>query len=138
MSRFMVAGFVQLETIVKVDSLPIPYFQFQSIPDMINASIGGCGYNESVALKWLGNEVDFMSMVGKGLKENELYKKLMGAKFKWVTLSEYLKATDNFNYYALMYDRLFDRFIDNSKRYEKVYIVGALHLLLRHGISCTG
>lgn len=77
MSRFMVAGFVQLETIVKVDSLPIPYFQFQSIPDMINASIGGCGYNESVALKWLGNEVDFMSMVGKGLKENELYKKLM-------------------------------------------------------------
>lgn len=45
----------------------------------------------------------------------ELYKKLMGAKFQWVTLPEYLKATDNFNYYALMYDRLFDRLVDNSK-----------------------
>ena len=77
MSRFMVAGFVQLETIVKVDALPIPYFQFQSIPDMINTNIGGCGYNESMALKWLGNEVDFMSMIGKDLKDSDLFKKLM-------------------------------------------------------------
>lgn len=76
MSRFMVAGFVQLETIVKVDALPIPYFQFQSIPDMINTNIGGCGYNESMALKWLGNEVDFMSMIGKDLKDSDLFKKL--------------------------------------------------------------
>ena len=44
-----------------------------------------------------------------------LYEKIMGAKFCWVTLEEYLKATDNFNYYALMYDRLFDRNIDNTK-----------------------
>ena len=73
MSRFMVAGFVQLETIVKVDALPIPYFQFQSIPDMINTNIGGCGYNESMALKWLGNEVDFMSMIGKDLKDSDLF-----------------------------------------------------------------
>lgn len=77
MSRFMVAGFVQIETIVKVDSLPIPYFQFRSIPDMINTNIGGCGYNESMALKWLGNEVDFMSMIGKDLKDSDLFKKLM-------------------------------------------------------------
>lgn len=77
MSRFMVAGFVQLETIVKVDALPIPYFQFQSIPDMINTNIGGCGYNESMALKWLGNDVDFMSMIGKDLKDSDLFKKLM-------------------------------------------------------------
>ena len=77
MSRFMVAGFVQFETIVKVDSLPVPYLQFQSIPDMIDTNIGGCGYNESMALKWLGNEVDFMSMIGKDLKTNEMYKKLM-------------------------------------------------------------
>lgn len=76
MSRFMVAGFVQLETIVKVDALPVPYFQFQSIPDMIDTNIGGCGYNESMALRWLGNEVDFMSMVGKELNTNKFYKEL--------------------------------------------------------------
>lgn len=45
----------------------------------------------------------------------ELYTEIMGAKFKWVSLEEYLKATDNYNYYALLYDRLFDRTIDNSK-----------------------
>lgn len=44
-----------------------------------------------------------------------LYEKIMGAKFCWVSLEEYLKATDNFNYYALIYDRLFDRKVDNSK-----------------------
>lgn len=79
MSRFMVAGFVQLETIVKVDSLPVPYFQFRSIPDMIDTNVGGCGYNESMALTWLGNEVDFMSMIGKDLNRSEFYKKLMAS-----------------------------------------------------------
>lgn len=65
MSRFMVAGFIQIETIVKVDELPVPYQQFKSIPDMIDTNIGGAGYNEAMALRWLGNDVDFMSMVGK-------------------------------------------------------------------------
>lgn len=41
MSKFMVAGFVQMETIVKVDELPLPYKQFESIPDSVNTSIGG-------------------------------------------------------------------------------------------------
>lgn len=77
MGRFMVAGFVQIETIVKVDALPVPYVQFQSIPDMIDTNIGGCGYNESMALKWLGNEVDFMSMIGKDLNKSEFYKRMM-------------------------------------------------------------
>ena len=45
----------------------------------------------------------------------ELYTEIMGAKFSWVTLEEYLKATNSYNYYALLYDRLFDRTIDNSK-----------------------
>ncbi len=88
MSRFMVAGFTQIETIVKVDEFPVPYMQFKSIPDMINTNIGGCGYNESMALKWLGNEVDFMSMIGKDLNKNEIYQKLMATgvdlDFKYV------------------------------------------------------
>ena len=32
MGKFMVAGFVQMETIVKVEALPVPYKQFESIP----------------------------------------------------------------------------------------------------------
>lgn len=45
----------------------------------------------------------------------KIYTELMEAKIEWVSLEEYLKATDNYNYYALLYDRLFDRQIDNSK-----------------------
>lgn len=72
MSRFMVAGFIQIETIVKVKKLPVPYEYFISVPDMINTDIGGAGYNEALALTWLGNQVDFMSMIGKEMTMNRL------------------------------------------------------------------
>ncbi len=47
MSKFMVAGFVQMETIIKVEALPVPYKQFESIPDLVNSGIGGAGVNEA-------------------------------------------------------------------------------------------
>ena len=49
MGKFMVAGFVQMETIVKVEALPVPYKQFESIPDLVNSGIGGAGFNEAMA-----------------------------------------------------------------------------------------
>ena len=45
----------------------------------------------------------------------ENYTELMGAKFSWVSLEEFRKATNDYNLYALLYDRLFDRNIDNRK-----------------------
>ena len=72
MSKFMVAGFVQFETIVKVDKLPLPYKQFESIPETINTDIGGAGFNEAMVLRWLGNEVDFMSMVARNLSKRQI------------------------------------------------------------------
>lgn len=72
MSKFMVAGFVQFETIVKVDELPLPYKQFESIPETINTDIGGAGFNQAMALRWLGNEVDFMSMVARNLSKRQI------------------------------------------------------------------
>ena len=64
MGRFMVAGFIQLETIVKIDKLPLSYKHFISKPDLIDINIGGDGFNGASALSWLGDEVDFMSMIG--------------------------------------------------------------------------
>lgn len=65
MSKFLVAGFVQRETIVKVDKIPIEYTGVTNKPHTIFSSTGGDAYNEAVALKWLGNSVDFMSMTGR-------------------------------------------------------------------------
>ena len=73
MSKFMVAGFVQFETIVKVDDLPLPYKEFESIPETINTDIGGAGFNEAMALRWLGDEVDFMSMVAKNMSRTQIH-----------------------------------------------------------------
>lgn len=44
-----------------------------------------------------------------------LYEKNIGAKFEWVSTKEFLEAVNYNNYYTLIYDRLFDRKIDNSK-----------------------
>lgn len=72
MSKIMVAGFVQMETIVKVEALPVPYKQFESIPDLVDTEIGGTGFNEAMALKWLGDEVDFMSMVARNMSRHQI------------------------------------------------------------------
>ncbi|MBQ5475590.1 MAG: carbohydrate kinase family protein [Lachnospiraceae bacterium] len=65
MIRFLVAGIVQMETIVKVDKLPISYQSLNSKPDTIYSGVGGDAYNMANALKWLGNDVDLMSMVSR-------------------------------------------------------------------------
>lgn len=77
MGKFMVAGFVQFETIVKVDNLPLPYKEFESIPETIDAGIGGAGFNEAMALRWLGDEVDFMSMVAKTMSRTQIHADLV-------------------------------------------------------------
>ena len=65
MFKFVVAGITQLETIVKVPQLPIEFRNFTDAHDSIYVSGGGDAFNESLALKWLGDEVSFMTVVGK-------------------------------------------------------------------------
>lgn len=65
MGKFLVAGIVQKETIVKVDQIPIEYAGVTVKPNTIFMSTGGDAYNESIALEWLGNSVDFMTMIGQ-------------------------------------------------------------------------
>lgn len=65
MSNFIVAGITQIETIVKVDSIPVEYAPLISVPDTIFTAAGGDAYNETLALKWLGNQVSFLSIVGR-------------------------------------------------------------------------
>lgn len=64
-----------------------------------------------------------------------LYTELLGAKFSWVPLEEYLKATDNYNYYALIYDRLFDRKIDNRKILEATGLTKNDFLSVKDGLK---
>lgn len=65
MSKFVVAGIIQIETIVKVDRIPIEYAPVTSAPNTIFTSAGGDAFNESLALRWLGDKVDLLSVVGR-------------------------------------------------------------------------
>ena len=63
MSKFLVAGVTQIETIVRVDKIPVSFSPMTSAIDTIFTEMGGDAYNESLALEWLGDEVTFMSIV---------------------------------------------------------------------------
>lgn len=65
MGKFLVAGIVQRETIVKVDKIPMEYRPVTVKTNTIFSSTGGDAYNAALALKWLGNSVDLMTMIGK-------------------------------------------------------------------------
>ncbi len=47
----------------------------------------------------------------------DIYKELLGVKIEWIDTEEYIKTDESlkYNYWAFVYDRLFDRRIDNSK-----------------------
>ena len=64
MSKFVVAGVTHIETIVKVNKIPIEYEPLTQMPHTIFTAAGGDAYNESLALKWLGDDVTFVSVVG--------------------------------------------------------------------------
>ena len=65
MSKFVVAGITQIETIVKVNSIPVEYAAVTSAPDTIFTSAGGDAFNETLALTWLGDKVDLLSLIGR-------------------------------------------------------------------------
>ncbi len=66
MSKVIVAGITQLETIVKVPKIPIEYHPSTGLIDAIFTAAGGDAFNISLAMKWLGDDVKFMTVVGRG------------------------------------------------------------------------
>ncbi|MCR5177998.1 MAG: carbohydrate kinase family protein [Lachnospiraceae bacterium] len=65
MNRFLLAGITQIETIVKVDKVPVDYVPLVNKPGTIFTDVGGDAYNESLALKWLGDDVMFLTFFGR-------------------------------------------------------------------------
>lgn len=65
MGKFLTAGIIQRETIVKVPQLPIRYSRVTRCYDTVFGGIGGDAYNVANALKWLGDEVILVSNIGE-------------------------------------------------------------------------
>ncbi|MCD4753266.1 MAG: carbohydrate kinase family protein [Anaerolineaceae bacterium] len=64
MPKVLVAGLINIETTLKVDSFPIPYFPVTAPLFGIQTTVSGVGYNLAKAFQTLGNPVDFLSMIG--------------------------------------------------------------------------
>lgn len=64
-----------------------------------------------------------------------LYEKHIGAKFQWVSTKEFLEAVNYNNYYTLIYDRLFDREIDNSKILNATGLIKSDFLSIEDGLK---
>jgi acarbose 7IV-phosphotransferase len=61
----LVSGLINLETTLKVEGFPLPYQPVQYPFFGVNTTVAGVGYNISKALATLGQEVDFLSIIGK-------------------------------------------------------------------------
>ncbi|MBO4411034.1 MAG: NAD-dependent epimerase/dehydratase family protein [Lachnospiraceae bacterium] len=64
----------------------------------------------------------------------EIYSEVMGAKISWVPLEEFQNAADRAKNYILIYDRLFDRLIDNSKILRETKLTAGDFLSIKEGL----
>ncbi len=63
-SPILISGLVNIETTVRVDSFPIPYFPVRYPFFGVRSTVSGVGVNVSAALSTLGNEVRLLSLLG--------------------------------------------------------------------------
>ncbi len=65
MSRILVAGLVNIETTLRVDGFPLSYQPVHYAFNRIHSSVSGVGFNVALALKTLGHEVHFLTLLGR-------------------------------------------------------------------------
>lgn len=57
LARILVSGLINIETTLRIEGFPIPYFPVRYPFFGINSSVSGVGYNVAAALTTLGDEV---------------------------------------------------------------------------------
>jgi ribokinase len=61
---FLISGLINIETTVRVDGFPIPYFPVRYPFFGVRSTVSGVGVNISTALSTLGNPVRLLSLLG--------------------------------------------------------------------------
>jgi sugar/nucleoside kinase (ribokinase family) len=65
MTRILVSGLINVETTLHVEGYPIHYEPVRYPFFGVNSTVSGVGYNVAKALITLGEEVDFLSLIGR-------------------------------------------------------------------------
>lgn len=71
-SRILVAGLINIETTLKVDGFPVPYFPVRYPFHGVSSTVSGVGYNIAKALITLGDEVSFLTIIGEDLAAQQV------------------------------------------------------------------
>ena len=72
MNKVLVAGLINIETTLKINGFPIPYFPVTYPFFGVKTTVSGVGYNLAKAFRKLGNQVNFCSLVGPIDEDNAL------------------------------------------------------------------
>lgn len=67
MGKILVSGLINIETTLQVDGFPIQYSPVRYPFFGVNSTVSGVGYNIAKALTVLGDQVEFLSLVGSDL-----------------------------------------------------------------------
>jgi ribokinase len=76
MTKILVSGLINIETTVKVEGFPIEYAPVHYPFFGVNSTVSGVGYNVAKALRTLGDEVCFLSIIGTDLAASMVVKTL--------------------------------------------------------------
>jgi sugar/nucleoside kinase (ribokinase family) len=75
-TRIIIAGLINLETTLSVDGFPIDYIPVRYPFFGVHTHVSGVGFNITKALKVLGDEVQFLSLIGQDETANLVYQTL--------------------------------------------------------------
>ena len=73
MPQILVSGLINIETTLKVDGFPIPYFPVRYPFHEVNSTVSGVGYNIAKALVTLGDGVAFLSIIGEDIAAQQVH-----------------------------------------------------------------
>lgn len=79
MASILVCGLINIETTLKVDGFPVDYAPARYPFFGIHTTVSGVGYNVALALHTLGDQVDFLSLVGRDLAGKLVLESLQSA-----------------------------------------------------------
>ncbi len=67
MSNILVSGLINIETTLRIDGFPLHYNPVNYPFLGVNSTVSGVGYNLAKALTVLGNQVNFVSLIGQDM-----------------------------------------------------------------------
>jgi ribokinase len=89
----LVSGLINIEITLKIEGFPIAYSPVRYPFGGVNSTVSGVGYNVSKALTVLGNEVDFLSLIGKDAARTMVVEALNAAGVSTQHVLDVMQAT---------------------------------------------